>query len=233
MEGRWLIVLLGPPGVGKGTQGQRLARELGWHYVATGDLLREAIQKGTPLGQRAKSFMERGDLVPDEIMTGLISEALRSVNRPVILLDGFPRTVAQATALDRLAEREGWRVWGAVLLTAEEEELIDRLSGRRICPRCGAIYNLRTQPPREDEKCDRCKSPLVQRGDDRPWVVRKRLAVYRDETRPVVQFYRRRDALWEVDANADPDRVYERLKGQLGVVIRCQKGRESLQGRSF
>lgn len=208
---KFIIILLGPPGAGKGTVGQRWAAEWGWQYIATGDLLREAVRRQTPLGLQAKAFMERGELVPDEVMDGIVEEALQGADRP-LLLDGYPRTVAQAEALTDMARRLNWKVQKVVLLQVGDAELIDRLSARRVCPHCQAIYNLRSNPPKDDERCDRCGTALVHRDDDKPDVIEQRLTVYRKQTQPVVDYYRSQGLLTGMDASGLPEEVYKRLE---------------------
>ncbi|MER3500777.1 MAG: adenylate kinase [Candidatus Fervidibacterota bacterium] len=207
-----MLVLLGPPGAGKGTHGQRWAQEHGWRYTATGDLLRQAVQNQTPLGLQAKAYMDKGLLVPDEVMGGIVEEVMRRSQQPLVL-DGYPRTLPQAQKLDEMVKRWGWEIFAVVLFVLSDEEIVERLSARRICPNCQAIYNLRSAPPKNDELCDECETPLIQRDDDKPEVIRKRLAVYKEQTLPVIDYYRAEGLLKEVNASGAPEEVYERLKG--------------------
>lgn len=212
LEAKRILVLLGPPGAGKGTQGQRWAEEHGWRYTATGDLLRQAVQNQTPLGLQAKAYMDKGLLVPDEVMGGIVEEVMRRSQQPLVL-DGYPRTLPQAQKLDEMVKRWGWEIFAVVLFVLSDEEIVERLSARRICPNCQAIYNLRSAPPQNDELCDECETPLIQRDDDKPEVIRKRLAVYKEQTLPVIDYYRAEGLLKEVNASGAPEEVYERLKG--------------------
>lgn len=179
--------------------------------MATGDLLRDAIQKGTPLGQQAHVYLSKGELVPDEVMAKIIEELLTTTESDVVL-DGYPRTLAQACLLDELTQRLGWQLHAVVYLQVPEAELVERLSGRRICPRCQAVYHLQSAPPRCDERCDHCCTPLVQRDDDRPEVIANRLAVYQTQTYPIVERYARQGVLKMVNASGMPDEVYRRVR---------------------
>lgn len=190
------MVFLGPPGAGKGTQARELAREWGVVHLATGDILREAVARDTPLGRRARGFMDQGVLVPDELIVELMTERLAQADaRHGFILDGFPRTLPQAEALDRWLEDRGERLDRVIYFEVAESELLRRLTGRRACPACQATYHLSSAPPREAGVCDRCGTPLVQRADDREDPVRTRLKVYADQTMPLLDYYRGRSLL--------------------------------------
>ena len=206
-----VLVLLGPPGVGKGTQGTRLAREGGWDHVSTGDLLRAAREEGTALGEEARGYMEAGELVPDGVMVGLVSDTLAAAPGRGVVLDGFPRTVAQAAALDRALEKARRAVDRACLLEAPEEVIVKRIAGRRSSP-SGRVYNVYFDPPRREGYCDDTGEPLVHRADDRPETVRRRLAVYRADTAPLVGLYEGRGVLRRIDGQGDIEEVYEALR---------------------
>ncbi len=203
------LVFLGPPGAGKGTQAKMLSQELGLLHISTGDILRSAVEKKTPLGVKAKEYMKRGELVPDDLIIALIEEVLPQQGG--FVLDGFPRTVAQAKALDRLLDSKGMSLSAVILFDVPDDTVVERLSGRRICPRCGAVYHLRYNPPREDEICDRCGARLIQREDDREEVIRKRLSVYREQTAPLVEYYSERDILVKLDASRPIEEIHRRL----------------------
>jgi len=184
------LIFLGAPGAGKGTQGALLAERRGLRRVSTGDLLRDAVRKGTPLGQKAKAYMDAGELVPDEVILGLVREVLSERSEATgVLFDGFPRTIPQAEALDRLLEELGQRLDAVVVIDVPDDELVKRLSGRRSCPNCGAVYNVYFEPPRQAGVCDACGGALVERADDAAETVRRRLEVYREQTEPLIAYY--------------------------------------------
>jgi adenylate kinase len=190
------LVFLGPPGAGKGTQARALAQEWGVPHVATGDMLRAAAAAGTPLGRQARAFMERGALVPDDVIVGLIAERLAEPDaKRGFVLDGFPRTIPQAEALDRLLAERDQGLDRVIYFDVPEDELLRRLTGRRSCPACQATYHVTANPPRRAGVCDRCGAELVQRPDDREDTVRTRLRVYADQTAPLLDYYRRRGLL--------------------------------------
>lgn len=205
------LVLLGPPGAGKGTQAERLATAFQVPRVATGDMLREEVRRGTKLGRRASSYMRRGDLVPDDVIVAMVEARLeRRDCREGYVLDGFPRTQEQARAL------EGFASLDAVLyLEVPEDEVVERLAGRRSCPRCQAVYHLAFRPPRKEGRCDRCGEALVQREDDREEVVRERFRTYRDRTEPLVAHYEASSLLERVDGSGGIEEVSRRLQEAL------------------
>ncbi len=203
------LVFLGPPGAGKGTQAKKLSGDLGFVHISTGDILRDAVSKGTALGRKAKEYIDRGELVPDDLMIALIEEVLPPGGG--VIFDGFPRTIPQAKALDDLLEGKRMAVDGVILFDLEDEEIVKRLAGRRTCPSCGAVYNLVYNPPGKDEICDRCGTKLIQREDDHEEVVRKRLQVYRDQTAPLIDYYAQKNKLIRLDAGRPIDEVYADL----------------------
>ena len=208
------LILLGAPGVGKGTQAQRLSTEEGIPQISTGEILRDAIKRGTPLGIQAKSFMEAGNLVPDDVVIGIIRDRLsRSDGADGFILDGFPRTVAQAQALDRMLLDSGaGGIDYVVNFEAPNQEIISRLSGRRTCPDCQAVYHVEHAPPRQEGRCDKCGAALVQRTDDKPDTIAARLKVYDQQTSPLVDYYRERGLLRQLDATVPIDSVYRNFR---------------------
>lgn len=208
-----VVVLLGPPGSGKGTQAKRLVEMLGTPHVSSGDLFRHHLSEGTELGQKAKTYMEQGGLVPDDVTVNMVIER---ISRPDcedgVILDGFPRTLTQAEALDKALERQGQRITIAPLIQVSDEEVIRRLTARRVCEECGAVYNLIFNPPEEKGVCDVCGGDLVQREDDNPETVRHRLYTYYKETSPLIGYYFARDLLVEVDGEQPVEDVQHDLR---------------------
>ena len=205
-----VVVLLGPPGVGKGTQAVRLVDEIGAEHVSTGDLLRAARREGTELGTLAQGFMDRGELVPDDLILDLVREHLSGIDAGTdVMFDGFPRTAEQATGLDSVLHSSGRQVDAVVLFAAPDETLVKRLSGRRSCPDCGAVFNTYFSAPCTEGRCDRCGGTLVHRADDEPETVTRRLQVYLDQTAPLVSFYEAHDAaMTRIEADRDVDEIY-------------------------
>ncbi|HNX47923.1 MAG TPA: adenylate kinase [Methanomassiliicoccales archaeon] len=199
------IVLLGPPGSGKGTQTERLVAEFGFTKISTGDLLREAVRNGTELGVKAKGFMDAGKLVPDDLVVGLIREKLKGLKGGV-LLDGFPRSLEQAKALD-----EFFHVELAVDLEVDQEALIKRLTERRSCRKCNSVFHLEFNPPKKKGVCDKCGDELYQRSDDTEKVVRERFNTYTERTAPLTEYYRKKGVLKSVNGMGAIDDVYKRI----------------------
>jgi len=206
------IILLGAPGAGKGTAASRLVERIGVRHISSGDLLRSAVKQGTPAGREADGYMKQGKLVPDELIGRIITDLLVAGGPDLkVLLDGFPRTVAQAEMLEKVIKAQGGRIRGTVLLEVAEEILVDRLAGRRVCPACAAGFHVRTLPPKVAGKCDACGADLVQRTDDNPETVRNRLAVFRKDTSPLIEWYNSRHLLVRVDGTGGADNVTERI----------------------
>jgi adenylate kinase len=210
------LVFLGPPGSGKGTQAKRLAKEFDLAHIATGDILRQAIKEGTELGSKARKFMDGGELVPDEIILGLIKEELTRGSEEFIL-DGFPRTLDQARGLDRILGELGLGLDCVVGLDVSDEAIVERLVSRRLCKNCGFEFNLKTRPPQKEGVCDRCGGQLYQRTDDTAEVIHNRLAVYREKTKPIEDFYRRKGILVELDGGGSFDEVYDSISRNVGA----------------
>lgn len=197
----------------------RLAEDAGWAHVSTGDLLRAARREGTELGRRAQSYMDKGELVPDQLILDLVREHLRGIEPDTgILFDGFPRTTAQAEGLEAVLEDVGRQVDKVVVFDAPSETLVKRLSGRRSCPECGAVYNVHFTPPETEGTCDRCGASLVHRKDDDPETVQRRLEVYEEETAPLIAWYARHDAEQvHVEADRDVDEVQADFRRAVGL----------------
>jgi adenylate kinase len=212
------IILIGAPGAGKGTQAQALTDKFNLDYIATGDMFRDAIARGTDLGRRAKEYMDRGDLVPDDITVGMVTERMaQGKGRQGVLLDGFPRNLQQAKALEAALNAKGQRIDQALHLAVPEEELVRRLAGRWLCRSCGASYHEVSSPPRIATRCDRCEGELYQRPDDTSETVRNRLRVYQEQTAPLIEHYRGAGILDEVDGAQPIDAVRQ---GMLDAVRR-------------
>jgi len=206
-----ILVFLGPPGAGKGTQAKLLSQRMGFLHLSTGDLLREAVKNQTPLGKKAKEYMDRGELVPDELIVQLIEETMPKDGN--VILDGFPRTVNQALALEEMLRDKGEKISKVLFFDVPDEVIIDRLSGRRVCSKCGAVYHVKYNPPKVEGVCDLCGGPLVQRDDDKEEVVRKRLEVYRKQTEPLIEFYQERGIIYKLDAGKGVEELFEEVKG--------------------
>ncbi len=208
----WRIVLLGPPGAGKGTHAKILSEHYEIPHISTGDLLRSQIQEGTSLGKRAKSFIDSGKLVPDDLVVDMVKDRLgKSDAANGFILDGFPRTVEQAKALDEMLAKRQTPLNLVLEFNTSEKVIINRLSGRRTCSNCNANYHIPNIPPKREGICDACGKPLVQRKDDQPETIRKRLKVYEDQTAPLVEFYRKRKMLRVVNGNLEVEPLQEEL----------------------
>jgi adenylate kinase len=213
------LILLGPPGAGKGTQAERLTEDFNLPYFATGNILRKAVADGTDLGRQAKRYMDAGELVPDDVITGVIIEALQSDEaRDGFLLDGFPRTLPQADALGEALERLGRKLTGVLLIDVDDDEVVRRLSGRRTCVKNGHTYHVELDPPKRDDVCDQDGSRLVQRDDDKPETIRKRLAVYHDQTEPLVEYYDDRGLLRRFDGSRTPTDVHDHIRAAVATL---------------
>ncbi|MEO0070715.1 MAG: adenylate kinase [candidate division WOR-3 bacterium] len=206
-----LLVLLGPPGSGKGTQAELLAQKIGFSHFSTGEVFRNEIKKGTPLGKKVREFVVSGGLVPDEVVLEVVAGFVKEKINRSIVFDGFPRTVPQAEGLDKLLSHQGLELTLAVLIDLSDEEVVRRLSSRRQCARCGKIYNLLFSPPKKEGVCDNCEGELYQRDDDREETIRQRLDVYKKQTAPLIEYYERQGKLHKIDGALGRDRVFELL----------------------
>jgi adenylate kinase len=213
------LVLLGPPGSGKGTQGERLQEDYRLPYYATGNILRAAVSEQTELGRTAKEYMDRGDLAPDEIVIGIIVEALGSDEAADgFILDGFPRNVAQAEALDAEIERLGRELTAALLIDVSDDEVVRRLSGRRTCAENGHVFHVEFDPPEKEGVCDIDGSPLQIRDDDKPEVIHRRLDTYREQTEPLIAYYDDAGLLRRIDGAHPPEDVSDRIRALLSTL---------------
>jgi adenylate kinase len=212
------IILLGPPGAGKGTQAARIVDARGITHISTGDILRANVREGTELGAEAKRYMDAGELVPDDVILGMVGQRLTEPDTQAgFLFDGFPRTVPQARALEVLVNDRGTPIDVAVRLVVDREDVVMRLTGRRTCASCNRVFHVLHNPPKEEGRCDDCGSGLVQRDDDREDVVLNRLEVYRTQTEPLEHFYWERGLLRDIEATGSVDEVTQRLFDTLAV----------------
>ena len=213
------LVLLGPPGAGKGTQAERLVSDFDLPYYATGDILRAAVKEETDLGKEAKDYMDRGDLVPDDLICRVIMERLDTDEAADgFLLDGFPRTVPQAETLEEALEKRGRSLTAGLLIDASDEEVIRRLSGRRICVKNQHVYHVEFDPPKNEGVCDQDGSRLVQREDDKPETVKHRLDVYREQTEPLVERYEKEGLLRRFEGSRSPTEVHDHIRATLATL---------------
>jgi adenylate kinase len=213
------LILFGPPGAGKGTQAARLQEDFRLPYVATGDILRAAVREGTELGLKAKGFMDAGQLVPDELLIDLVVDRISADDaRDGFILDGFPRTRAQADALGEAFDRLGRRITAVLLFDVPDEDVVRRISGRRVSVKTGRVYHVESDPPKHEGRCDVDGSRLVQRDDDKPEVVKRRLEVYHEQTEPLVSYYDERGLLRRIDGTRSPIEVHDHVRAVLATL---------------
>ena len=213
------LIMLGPPGAGKGTQAERLVEDFDLPYYATGDILRSAVNEGSELGEQAKEYMDRGDLIPDDVMCKVIMERLDSSEAADgFLLDGFPRTPEQANVLEDALERRGRRLNAALLIEVDDDEVVRRLSGRRICVKNQHLYHVDFDPPKREGVCDQDGSRLVQRDDDKPETVRHRLEVYHEQTEPLIKRYDEQGLLRRFDGSRSPGEVHDHIRAAVATL---------------
>lgn len=206
------IILLGAPGSGKGTQAKKLSASYSIPQISTGDMLREAVKNGTEMGRQAKGFMDRGALVPDEVVIGIVKDRLAAPDcEKGFILDGFPRTIPQAEALDRVVKELGKEINLVLSLEVDEDEILERLCGRRTCSGCGAMYHVRFHPPKAEGKCDQCGGALFQRDDDKEETIRARLVHYKKSTEPLIAHYRGTGAVRSVQATGEIETIFQQI----------------------
>jgi adenylate kinase len=213
------LVLLGPPGAGKGTQAERVSEDFGLRYIATGNMLRDAVRDETELGRQAKEYMDRGDLVPDELIIAMIKQALEEPDADRgFILDGFPRTGAQAEALDEELQHLGRELSAALLFDVPEEEVVRRLSGRRVCVKGQHNFHVDFDPPKHPDRCDVDGSRLIVRDDDKPEVIQRRLTQYHEKTEPLIDYYEKRGKLRRVDGSRSADEVNDQIRALIAAL---------------
>jgi adenylate kinase len=210
------IIMLGAPGAGKGTQALKIAEKHSIPHVSTGDIFRANIKNGTELGKKAKSYMDEGQLVPDSLTIEILLDRVGKADcENGYVLDGFPRTIPQAEALDEALAKLGTSIDKAINVHVPDENIVSRMSGRRSCPACGSVYHVEQMPPKKDGICDSCGAKLVQRDDDKPETVKKRLKVYHEQTQPLIDYYENKGILKTVDGTASPDDVFNAIEKAL------------------
>ncbi len=211
------LIMLGAPGAGKGTQAARVAAQLSIPHISTGDIFRANLKNGTELGLKAKEYMDAGKLVPDELTCDLVADRLQQSDcGGGFILDGFPRTIPQAEALDKVLEKLGVSIDYAVDIDVPDEAIVNRMSGRRACVGCGATYHIAFNPPKVEGVCDKCGAKLILRDDDKPETVQTRLSVYHDQTQPLIDFYKKKDKLVQVDGTMPMDDVFAAILNVIG-----------------
>jgi adenylate kinase len=213
------LILFGPPGAGKGTQADRLQSDFRLPFISTGDMLRENVKQGTELGKQAKKYMDAGELVPDDLIVAMAAERLKQEDaRDGFILDGFPRTLEQAKALDKQLSELGRRITAALLIDVPDEEVVRRISGRRVCVKAGHNYHVIFDPPKREGICDQDGSRLVQRDDDKPEVVRKRLQVYHEQTEPLIDYYDHQGLMRRIDGTRSPAEVHDHIRAVIATL---------------
>jgi adenylate kinase len=213
------LILFGPPGAGKGTQADRLRSDFQLPFISTGDMLRANVKEETDLGRQAKAYMDKGDLVPDELIVAMAAERLQQEDaQDGFILDGFPRTIEQAKALDKQLSELGRRVTTALLIDVPDDEVVRRLSGRRVCVKSGHNYHVEFDPPKREDVCDQDGSRLVQRDDDKPDVIRNRLHVYHDLTEPLVAYYDEQGLMRRIDGTREPTEVHGHIRAVIATL---------------
>lgn len=206
------LIFLGPPGAGKGTQAKMLIERYNIPQISTGDILRAAVKEGTPLGKKAKEYMEAGKLVTDDIVIGIMQDRMKCDDcKAGFILDGFPRTVAQAEALDAMLKDLNMPLDKVLALTVPDEELLKRLTGRRTCKSCGQMYHVVFDPPKKEGVCDKCSGELYQRADDNEETIKNRLSVYHSQTAPLLEYYGKKGLLREIDGTSSPDNIFNAI----------------------
>ncbi len=213
------LIIFGPPGAGKGTQAAQISEKYNIPHISTGDMLRNAVKEGSELGKLAKSYMDKGELVPDSVVIGIIKDRIiKPDSRNGFLLDGFPRTIPQAEALDKMLDRER-KIDGVITIEVDDEEIVKRISGRRLCEKCGAMYHVIYDPPTNMGYCNKCGGGLYTRDDDGEDIIRTRLAVYRRQTEPLKQYYKKTGVLKRVDGLGMIEEVFERVEKTLKSIV--------------